>query len=47
VVWDLDEVEAWLLQRRQASRDRSFVRATPPDVRQRKLRPVRRQTPGR
>jgi prophage regulatory protein len=41
VVWDLDEVEAWLLQRRRASQDRSFARAAPPDVRQRKSRPVR------
>jgi prophage regulatory protein len=35
VVWDLDEGEAWLLQRRQTSQDRSFARATPPDVHQR------------
>ena len=42
VVWDLDEVEAWLLQRRLASQDRSFARATPPDVHLRKRRPVRR-----
>jgi prophage regulatory protein len=42
VVWDLDEVEAWLLQRRQASKDRTFARAMPPDVQKRKHRPVRR-----
>lgn len=42
VVWDLGEVQAWLLQRRQASQDRSFARAPSPDVHQRKRRPVRR-----
>lgn len=37
VVWDLEEVEAWLAQRRA----RPIARATPPDVRKRLSRPVR------
>lgn len=37
VVWDLAEVEAWLASRRSAP----IVRAQPPDVRQRRSRPVR------
>jgi prophage regulatory protein len=41
VVWDLSEVEAWLALRRSAP----IVRAQSPDVRQRRLRPVRE--PGR
>jgi prophage regulatory protein len=42
VVWDLDEVEAWLSDRRRASRSAEIVRAPAPDVRQRKTRPVGR-----
>jgi len=37
VVWDLDEVEAWLALRRT----RPIRRATPPDVHRRVSRPVR------
>jgi len=37
VVWDLAEVEAWLASRRSAP----IVRAQPPDVMQRRSRPVR------
>ena len=37
VVWDLAEVEAWLVLRRS----NPIVRAAPPDVRQRRARPVR------
>ncbi len=41
VVWDLDEVEAWLEQRRQACLEGRAKIAPGPDVRQRKTRPVR------
>jgi prophage regulatory protein len=41
VVWDLSEVEAWLDARRQASDLAQLKRAPPPDVRQRRRRPVR------
>jgi prophage regulatory protein len=41
VVWDLAEVEAWVEQRRRASDTDMIKRAPPPDVRQRKSRPVR------
>ena len=41
VVWDLAEVEAWLAARRRASEEASFAKAPPPDVRQRRTRPVR------
>lgn len=37
VVWDLAEVEAWLALRRT----NPIARAEPPDVRQRRTRPVR------
>src|SRR5215469_651584 len=37
VVWDLSEVEAWLASRRSAL----IPRARPPDVRQRRSRPVK------
>jgi prophage regulatory protein len=41
VVWDLAEVELWLDERRRAS-DADIVRkASPPDVRQRRARPVK------
>lgn len=41
VVWDLDEVEAWLQERRQASA-RGLIKSPPqPDVRLRKSRPVK------
>ena len=41
VVWDLTEVEAWLVARRQASDASQLKRAPSPDVRQRKRRPVK------
>ena len=41
VVWDLEEVEAWLTERRAASRAGTFERASDPDVRRRKHRPLR------
>jgi prophage regulatory protein len=41
VVWNLAEVEAWLAERRA----RPIERTQPPDVRQRRLRPV--NEPGR
>lgn len=41
VVWDLDEVEAWLQERHQAS-TKGLIKAPPqPDVRLRKSRPVK------
>ena len=41
VVWDLGEVEAWLEQRRQASRAKAIKRAPSPNVNLRKARPVK------
>ena len=41
VVWDLEEVETWLEQRRQTYLARRSKIARSPDVRQRKTRPVR------
>jgi len=41
VVWDLSEVEAWLEDRRRASRAKAMKRAPIPDVHLRKSRPVR------
>lgn len=41
VVWDLDEVQAWVEERRRASGDQSVTRARGPDVRQRRARPVK------
>ncbi len=41
VVWDLAEVEAWLENRRQASRAKAVRRAPSPDVNLRKFRPVK------
>ncbi|SHI10280.1 helix-turn-helix transcriptional regulator [Pollutimonas bauzanensis] len=41
VVWDLEEVHAWIEARKQASRFASTNRSTGPDVRQRKTRPVK------
>jgi prophage regulatory protein len=41
VVWDLDEVETWLDDRRRASDAAQLSRAPSPDVRQRRTRPVR------
>lgn len=39
VVWDLDEVQTWLTARRS----KPILRAPPPDVKQRRVRPVKRQ----
>ncbi|ATQ43382.1 helix-turn-helix transcriptional regulator [Caulobacter mirabilis] len=41
VVWDLDEVEAWLRERRKASDDGLVATPPQPDVRLRKTRPVK------
>lgn len=41
VVWDLSEVEAWLEERRRASRAKAVKRAPVPDVQLRKTRPVK------
>ena len=41
VVWDLSEVEAWLEERRQASRAKAVKRAPIPDVQLRKTRPIK------
>jgi prophage regulatory protein len=41
VVWDLEEVETWLEQRRQTYLGGRAKIAPSPDVRQRKKRPVR------
>jgi prophage regulatory protein len=40
VVWDLDEVQAWLTARRAASVSGQIERAPDPDVRRRKRRPI-------
>jgi prophage regulatory protein len=42
VVWDLEEVEAWLQQRRQTYLAGRAKIAPAPDVRRRKTRPVKR-----
>jgi hypothetical protein len=42
VVWDLEEVEAWLEQRRQAYIEGRAKIAPAPDVHRRKIRPVKR-----
>ncbi|MEZ5801966.1 MAG: AlpA family phage regulatory protein [Rhizobiaceae bacterium] len=41
VVWDLAEVEAWLEERRRASRAKTVKRAPMPDVQLRKTRPIK------
>lgn len=40
VVWDLNEVEAWIEERKQASRSHFTDVSAGPDVRRRKTRPV-------
>jgi prophage regulatory protein len=42
VVWDLSEVEAWVVARREASDTTTITRAPTPDVRRRRTRPVKR-----
>lgn len=46
VVWDLNDVEAWIEQRKQASRSHFTRISTGPDVRQRKTRPVQGEPPN-
>ncbi len=41
VVWDLEEIERWIEARKQASRSGDIAKSTGPDVRRRKIRPVR------
>lgn len=41
VVWDLEEVEAWIEERKQASRSARPTAPAGPDVRLRQYRPVR------
>ncbi len=41
VVWDLSEVEAWLEERRRASRAKAVKRAPIPDVQLRRTRPIK------
>lgn len=41
VVWDLEEVEAWIEERKRQSRSGKAAPAPGPDVRQRIARPVR------
>lgn len=41
VVWDLEEVEAWIEERKQASRAAKASTPVGPDVRRRLYRPVR------
>jgi prophage regulatory protein len=41
VVWDLAEVEAWLEERRHASRAKAVKRAPIPDVQLRKTHPIK------
>ncbi len=41
VVWDLDEVQAWVEERRRVSRSDGAVRTPGPDVYQRRTRPVK------
>jgi prophage regulatory protein len=41
VVWDLEEVEAWIEARKEASRSAKAGTSTGPDVRLRQFRPVR------
>ncbi|MCI0597970.1 MAG: AlpA family transcriptional regulator [Beijerinckiaceae bacterium] len=41
VVWDLAEVEAWLAERRRATENAATRRSPHPDVRQRRIRPVK------
>ena len=41
VVWDLSEVEAWLEERRRASRAKAVKRAPIPDVQLRKTRLIK------
>jgi prophage regulatory protein len=44
VVWDLAEVETWLVERRRASEAGTVGKAPAPDVRQRRSRPVNART---
>lgn len=46
VVWDLDEVQAWVEERRHASNADTPARARGPDVNQRRARPVKARDQG-
>ena len=46
VVWDLDEVQAWVEERRRASGVETSLRARGPDVHQRRSRPVKARDQG-
>ncbi len=41
VVWDLDEVQGWVEERRRASDADALIRTRGPDVHQRRARPVK------
>jgi len=41
VVWDFEEVEAWIAQRRLSSLEGRAKVAPPPDLSQRKIRPIK------
>ena len=41
VVWDLDEIDAWIEARKRAARSGDVAKSAGPDVRQRRSRPVR------
>ena len=41
VVWDLEEIEAWIEERKQASRSAKSAAPAGPDVRLRQYRPIR------
>jgi len=41
VVWDFEEVEAWIAQRRLSYREGQVKVASPPDLSQRKFRPIK------
>jgi len=41
VVWDLEEIEAWIEERKQASRSAKSTAPAGPDVRRRRYRPIR------
>ncbi len=42
VAWDMQEVQDWLIARKIASEQGRIARAPAPDVRRRRIRPVRR-----
>lgn len=46
VVWDLDEVQVWIEERRRASDAGAIARVRGPDVHQRRMRPVKARDQG-